>query len=130
MPKPSLTLVHLKSSVQYDGPDLITRHWFQWSNRKSLGSIVLRVELLDSDGKVLTEGRFELKKTTVTGYLPNDEQGNEQPIYDTSVWLQLDDVVRDAKPWQFRYFTANLLSKSDKVTADMSGKFEDISQLG
>lgn len=130
MPKPSLKLTHLKSSTQYDDPGLITRHWFEWSNRKSLGSIILRVELLDADGKVLTEARFELKKTVVTGYLPKDANGEEQPIYDTSVWLQLDDVVRDVKPVKFRYFTANVLSKSDKVTADMSSNFEDISQLG
>lgn len=130
MQKPCLTLQHLKTSRQYDDGSLIFRHWFQWSERKNLKSIVVRVQLLDKEQNQLTEGSFQLKKTIVRNYLYNDE-GKQQPVYDTNIWLQLDDIVREEVPAFFRYYTVEGVGKkSESITVEMSGLFEDLEQLG
>lgn len=129
MPAPCLSLKHVKTAKQYEDGHLIFRHWFQWSERKNLKSIVVRIQLLDKDKNKLTEGSFQLKKTVIRNYLYNDE-GVQQPIYDTSVWLQLDDIVRDEVPAFFCYFTVEGVGKkSESVKVEMGGLYEDLEQL-
>lgn len=113
MPAPSLTLSHLKTSRQHEGATLINRYWFQWSNRKNLTAQVVRVELLDDAGQVLTKGSVQLPKVKRTG---------------GPVWFHLDDIPREP-PTQLRYYTVNLLSKSEAVTAPMAGQFDDLSSM-
>lgn len=122
MPAPSLTITHLKTSRQHEGGQLINRYWFQWSNRKSLASQAVRVELLDEQGKLLTQASVQLPKVKRTGGT------DAAPVYDGAVWFYFDDVPTH-EPRQLRYYTVNLLSKSDSATAPMDGVQDDLSQF-
>ncbi len=130
---PCLTLTHLKTSKQYDTDPhkLYHRHWFQWSDRRQLSHLIVRIELLDADGKLVTKSSIPLPKVKVTGYSPATETDEQKPIYDGTVWIQIDDVVRQPAPTQFRYYTIVSFDKrSETVSVTMEGKYEDISHLG
>ena len=122
MPAPSVDLQHLKTSKQFERGNLIYRYWFEWKNRRQLGNIALRLELLDATGVVLTTTRIKLPKVKITGYTPATETSPQKPIYDSTVWIEIDDVIRDEQPVSFRYHTlSGLLSKSDRVECRMDG---------
>ena len=105
MTAPSLELIHLKTSKQHKKGTLVTRYWFEWQNRRRLGAIVLRLELLDESGTSLTEVSFKLPKVKITGYLPATDSRPQKPVYDSTIYIKLDDIVRDVLPVSFRYYT-------------------------
>jgi hypothetical protein len=129
MPAPSLTPTHLKTSKQIERGNLVNRYWFEWSNRKQLSGTVVRLELLDDAGQVLTTASFQLPKVKITGYVPASETSPQKPIYDSTVWIKLDDIVRDQMPASFRYYTVGVTSKSEAVTSPMQGVYEDLSMF-
>lgn len=131
MPAPPITLVHLKTSRQQAQFGIIDRYWFEWQNRKNNGAIVLRIEFLDAAGNVVVESSVKLPKVKIKSFIPATETEPQKPVYDSSVWIQIDDVVREVMPVSFRYYTlTGLFSKSESVTSELVGKFEDISQHG
>jgi len=130
MPQPSLTITHLKTSKQVEKMDVIHRHWFQWSDRKNLSNVVVRIELLNADGTVHTTVSVKLQKTRITGHAPAADGSGSKPVYDQPVFIQIDDVP-EVRPTHFRYYTVSgVLTKSEKVTAEMAGIYEDITVYG
>ena len=128
---PCLTLTHLKTSKQFNGTSMIHRHWFEWSNRRQLSNLIVRLELLNADGAVVTKASIRLPKVKITGYSPATETEEQKPVYSSSVWIQLDDTLREPRPTQFRYYTiVGFDKRSETVTVNMDGKYEDISHLG
>lgn len=132
MATPSLTQAHLKTSKQYQRTNLIHRYWFEWQNRRTLKAILLRIELLGPDGTVLTTSSVQLPKVKITGYLPATDTSPQKPVYDSTVWIQLGDIIRDTLPTSLRYYTLSglTMSKSDSVTVPMNGTYDDISHYG
>ncbi|GAB3225944.1 hypothetical protein [Spirosoma arcticum] len=128
---PCLTLTHLKTSKQYEGASLINRYWFEWSKRRELSNLIVRLELLDATGLIVTTTSIRLPKVKITGYSPATETEPGKPIYNSTLWVHIDDVVLEPAPTHFRYSTiVGFARKSEVVTAAMDGKYEDISQLG
>ncbi|WP_212768261.1 hypothetical protein [Larkinella sp. C7] len=105
----------------------IHRYFFQWSDRNTLGALVLRMELLDDSGRVLASGSINLPKTkrelTQTGE-------GEIWVYDQTPYFYLDDVASH-QATKFR-FTAvvGLLKKYPAIEGVMNEKFEDLSIYG
>ena len=130
MPAPSIDIVHLKTSRQYEGSTLINRYWFQWQNRRNLGNTAVRLELLDASGTILTTATVRLPKVKITGYTPAPDGKSQQPIYSCSVWIKLDDAPRTPPPTHVRYCTVNVFTKSYTVQQPMNGTYEDISYYG
>jgi len=115
MSTPSVDLQHIKTSQQYEGDSLINRYWFQWKNRRVLTNVIIRLDLLDQDGKVLTTTSVKLSRTKITGYTPATKTEPQRPIYDGSVWIHIDDVVRDEQPAQFSFYTVTGSSQKSEV---------------
>ncbi len=131
MPAPCLTLKHLKTSKQYEGADLIVRYWFEWQDRRDLATVLLGIDLLDADNQVLAQSRTKLPGVKITNYIPATETSPQKPVYDKTVWVMIDDVVRANMPVAFRYYVlTGLFKKSDMVTVPLDGKFDDISSNG
>lgn len=84
---PALTLAHMKTSTQFEAEakDVIYRHWFEWSDRRQLGPLVLRLELLYTDDNVLTRTSIKMSKVTVKGHTAateTDPTGLRHPDHD------------------------------------------------
>lgn len=122
---PALTLSHLISKKQHDDQlVLIRKHWFQWSDRRTLSALVLRIDLLDAAGAIIDNASVRMPKVKVTGHVPGDPP---QPIYDSPVFIALDGPV-DRQPVSFRYYTVEgVMKKSAPVTTAFTEKFEDLS---
>lgn len=126
MPASPLSIAHIKTSKQYDGALLINRYWFQWSDRRNLSNLVVRFDLLDDAGNVLTTSSVKLPKVSITGYMP----GDSKPVYSGTVFITIDDVATH-QATQFRYYVVTgILTKSDSVTGPMVGLVEDLSMHG
>ncbi len=123
---PCLDIQHLKTSRQHEETGLQNHYLFQWQNRRQLGPVVLQLDLLDARGKVITTSRTKLPKVRVTSYVPATATQPSQPLYDSSVFVEIDDVVPDELPTTFRYRTiSGAFKKSDVVSGPMNGTYED-----
>lgn len=128
---PLLSIRHLKTSRQYNKADLRLRYWFQWSDRTNLGAIVVRLSLFDKVGIKVTEASVKLPKVKITGSVPATETSPAKPIYDSSVFIQLDDIDRENLPVSFSYYVVTgVFKKSAVVEGEMNGQFEDLSKHG
>ncbi|MVM30472.1 hypothetical protein GO755_10540 [Spirosoma sp. HMF4905] len=129
--QPSIALRHLSTKKQYNEQQtLVYRYWFEWFDRRSLAALVVRIDLLDKAGKVLTTTSIQLPKVKLTGSIASQETGVQQPLYDSSVWIRIDDVITH-EATQFSYYTlAGLFTKSASVTMTMDHKVEDLSMHG
>ncbi len=105
---PSLTLSHVKTNNYYEDSVLFHRYWFEWADRKDLLTIVLRIELLNSEGDVLFETGIKLPKVTILGF-SGSERGRK-PIYSSSVQFSLN-ITADQQPSSFRYYTMGGMDK-------------------
>lgn len=108
------------------GATLLHRYWFQWSDRKILSNLVVRFDLLDEAGNVLTTASVKLPKVKIVDRIEKDNS----PIYDGTVFIKIDDIATHYAT-QFRYYVVpGILSKSKLVTWPMVGLVEDISMHG
>lgn len=108
---------------------MVTRYWFQWINRRQLGAVTLRLDLLDARGKVVLTSRLKLPKVTVTGYEPATAQEPALPRYNHPAFLNLDQPVGDEQltPTAFRYTTeSGAYKKSEVVTGSLDGHHEAV----
>lgn len=105
---PSLTLSHIKTNNYYEDSVLFHRHWFEWSDRKDLRTIVLRIELLNAEGNILFETGLKLPKVTIVGF--SGSERDRKPIFSSSVQLSLNTIA-DQQPSSFRYYTMGGMDK-------------------
>jgi len=118
MALPCLDIQYLKTTSQNTSSGLITRFWFQWTNRRQLGPVTLRLDLLDARGKIVLTSRTKLPKATVTGYEPATAKEPALPLYDCTTALSLEQLMEDDQrpPTAFRYTTeSGAYKKSDVV---------------
>lgn len=102
----------------------IHRYFFQWSDRNTLGALVLRMELLEDSGKVLTSGSVQLPKTK--SELTQTGEGQIW-VYDQTPYFYLDNVAshQDTK---FRYTgVVGIFKKATTIEGVLNEKFEDLS---
>ncbi|ARK13069.1 hypothetical protein A6C57_23520 [Fibrella sp. ES10-3-2-2] len=117
MPKPSLTLTHLKTSKQYEAGQTINRYWFQWADRKSLDIVNVRLLFRGAGGVALADAGVKLAKT----------KGTEIGGYDTPRWFSVDLPADHPTIEQVQYYTVrNLVSSSDKEVVALTGKQDDL----
>ncbi|AUD02389.1 hypothetical protein [Spirosoma pollinicola] len=125
---PCLDIQHLKTSHQNEPSGLINRYWFQWKNRRQLGNVTVRLDLLDVKGKILVTSRTKLPKVAVTDYIPATATEPALPIYAGSTLISIDEPASDEKPTSFRYTTeSGAFKKSDLATGPLDGIYEDLS---
>ncbi|MDB5239962.1 MAG: hypothetical protein JWP57_587, partial [Spirosoma sp.] len=101
--------------------------WFQWINRRQLGPITLRLDLLDAGGKIVLTSRTKLPKVTVTGYESATATEPALPLYSSSASISLERLVGDEQftPTSFRYTTqSGAYKKSDVVVGSLDGYHE------
>lgn len=87
-------------------------------NRRQLGPVTLRLDLLDARGKIVLTSRTKLPKVTVTGYKPATAREPAMPLYDCPTALSLERLMDDEQhsPTAFRYTTeSGAYKKSDVV---------------
>lgn len=93
MPAPPLTITHLKTSKQYEGAKLLNRYWFEWTSRINLSNLVVRFDILNDAGQVLTTASVKLPKVKVTGYVTAVDGVSQQAVYDSTVFIKLGDIT-------------------------------------
>jgi hypothetical protein len=115
---PCLDIQYLKTTSRNTSSGLITRFTFQWMNRRQLGPVTLRLDLLDARGKLVLTSRTKLPKVRVTGYKPATAREPALPLYDGPTALSLERLVDDEQhpPTAFRYTTeSGAYKKSDVI---------------
>lgn len=126
-----LLLTHQTTKKVNQKGTLLHRYFFQWSDRRTLGAIVLRVELFDADGKSLGEVSFRLPKTKVTSTITMEENGQKvkKPVYDTPVSVYVDDVAT-RQAVSFRYWVVeNFFKKNGPFEGEIFKVWEDLSYI-
>lgn len=124
MALPCLAIQHLKTTFQTETSGLVTRYWFQWFNRRQLGPVTLRLDLLDAEGKIVLTSRTKLPKVTVSGYEPATARQPALPQYNRPAYLSLERLMEDEQPTPtaFRYTTeSGAYKKSDVVFGRLEG---------
>lgn len=121
MRPPHVDLFHLKTSRFYQDGTIRDRYWFQWSNRRKWGNLVVRLDLFDQEGNRSSESVIRLPKVEVKGYIPHRDGRPQQLIYDADVRFHLDLVVGEEQPVFFSYCTVGVY-KSESVRALLQGK--------
>ncbi len=125
---PCVDILHLKTSHQNESSGLTNRYWFQWTNRRQLGNVTVRLDLLDARGKIVATSRTKLPKVNVTDYIPATATEPALPIYDSPAFITIDKLVTNEQPISFRYTTeSGAFKKSDLATGLLDGLFEDLS---
>lgn len=128
MANPCLDIQHLKTSCQNEPLGLTNRYWFQWKNRRQLGNVTIRLDLLDARGKILATSRTKLPKVNVTDYIPATATEPALPIYDSPTFITIDKRVSNEQPTSFRYTTeSGAFKKSDLAIGPLDGPYEDLS---
>jgi hypothetical protein len=128
MPAPHVDVLHLKTSRHERDGCGTDRYWFQWSNRRKWGNLVVRLDLIDQEGKRISGSVIRLPNVKVRGYIPPTDGRPQQLVYDSDVRFHLDLVVGERQPVYFCYCTVGV-RKSETVRGLLSGKVEPVSPL-